>query len=217
MKLIAGFLIMAVVLAGCAQKAKRVDKPVDFSLVKQTHAEEVRHVAAAAEHLRRASDAIEISRGSIGRAKMGVGYQEQKLAELAATLEKPLFKNPPPEMREIVDEVKAKIAELQKGIADVRKDVAVVESSTETAHTEVGNVKTEHMAAQVASEQHEKASAEAEGKSLQLFTTANGNADIANKNALALAKSQKREVIAWATAAAALLGCAVLGYLLLKP
>lgn len=202
--------------SGCAKQPTRV-KPVDFAKVEQKHAEAEQHITAATTHLKNTRRSLDVARGAVGKAKAGVAYQREQIEAIKTELAKPEFVNAPQPMRDALDKIAADVKALETRTTEVATGTADAEKALEDGN---GQTLLAQADTEAATRTHgEEAQEIAKTKELAAQAVAQGNAngDIATTNATRADKAEKRLAYALIAAGIAELGCAVLGYLLLKP
>lgn len=209
-------ILAIALLTGCAKQPTRV-KPVDFAKVEQKHAEAERHITAATTHLKSARRSLDVARGAVGKAKAGVAYQREQIEAIKTELAKPEFVNAPQPMRDALDKITDDVKALGTRTAEVSTGTTDAEKALEDGNAQTLLAQADTEAATKTHGEEAQEIAKAKEYAAQAVAQGNSNGDIATTNATRADKAEKRLAYALIAAGIATLGCAVLGYLLLKP
>ena len=101
-------LVASLAVSGCAHKAKHFDTPDPKQLQASQH-EAAQHVAAARQHVAKAAESLIRAKAAHGRAVTLHEAEGAQIAAAEATLAKPEFRNAPPSLLPLIEELKTEV------------------------------------------------------------------------------------------------------------
>ena len=127
--------LIAVLLGGCAHEAKHYN-PVDAKPLVQAQGQVAVDISKASTHIKLAAIAIQASKKHSKDARFFHKAEGDIILEAKAVLERPEFRNAPPDLKPLVDELTSLIVRYQATALKTEESFALSEAQQATASRE---------------------------------------------------------------------------------